>query len=203
MMTLTTMISSYSVIDPVVRDIIKAAKEGDAELLQSLFRENLPAKLLINALCYAAGNRHLQCCTLLLDNGTDVNGVGLYGSTPLSTAVAVLDRAIVTMLLQCGADVNIGDELGRSPLMAAILKLAEIGLLRLLLDAGADANIVDSRGLSPLWATLLDNGNPEIMGLLLEYGADASIPYFGKTLLEVVRKNGLMAFERVFVEFQK
>lgn len=202
-MTLTTMISSYSVIDPVGRDIIKAAKEGDAELLQSLLRDNLPAKLLINALCYSASNRHLQCCTLLLDNGTEVNGVGLYGSTPLSTAVAALDRAIVTMLLQRGADVNIGDELGRSPLMAAILNFADNGTLRLLLDAGVDTNAADHRGLTPLWATLLENGDSEIMRLLLEYGADATMPYFGKTLLEVVRKKGLMEFERVLVEFQK
>lgn len=202
-MILTTMISSYSVIDPVGRDIIKAAKVGDAELLQSLLRDNLPAKLLINALCYSASNRHLQCCTLLLDNGTEVNGVGLYGSTPLSTAVAALDRAIVTMLLQRGADVNIGDELGRSPLMAAILNFADIDLLRLLLDAGADTNAADHRGLTPLWATLLENGDSEIMRLLLEYGADATMPYFGKTLLEVVLKKGLMEFERVLVEFQK
>jgi ankyrin repeat protein len=199
-MTVTTRNSS---INSVNRDIIWAAKEGDAQLLQSLLEQVCPANILVNALCYSAGNGHQDCCRVLLDKDTDINGVGLYGSTPLSTAAGALEVDIVVMLLQCGADVFTRDEIGRTALLTAILNSGDLTILRMLLDAGADANMEDSRGLTPLWATLLETENPESMRLLLEYGADATKAYFGKTLLGVVRKKGLMEFESVLVEFQK
>ncbi len=199
-MTVTTR---NSPINSVNRDVIRAAKEGNAQLLQSLLLHDSPAHILVNALCYSAGNGHQDCCKVLLDKGANVNGVGLYGSTPLATAAGALEVDIVIMLLQCGADVFARDEIGRTALLTAVLNSGELTLLRLILDAGADANMEDSRGLTPLWATLLETGNPESMRLLLEYGADATKPYFGKTLLEIVRNKGLMEFERVLVDFQK
>lgn len=198
-----TVITRNSAINSVNRDVIRAAKEGDAQLLQSLLLHGTPAKILVNALCYSASNGHQDCCRVLLDKGADVNGVGLYGFTPLSTAAGALEVEIVIMLLQRGADVFARDEIGRTALLTAILNSRDLTILRLLLDAGADANMEDSRGLTPIWATLLEAGNPGSLRLLLEYSADVTMPYFGKTLLEVVRKKGLMEFERVLVEFQK
>ena len=121
MVILTMLKSSNSAIEPVYRDVIKTAKEGDAQLLQSLLRHEIPAKVLINALCYSVCNAHLPCCRILLDKGADVNGLGLYGSTPLSTAAGRLEVEIAEMLLQRGADVNARDDTGRTPLLAAIL----------------------------------------------------------------------------------
>jgi len=198
MMIPMTMKSSNCGIDPVCRDVIRAAKEGDAQLLRRTLRHDIPAKVLINALCYSVSNGSLLCCGLLLDKGADVNGIGLYGSTPLSTAAGRLKVEIAEILLQHGANVNAKDEIGRTPLLTAILSLAELGFLRMLLDAGADANMADSRGLTPLWAEMLENRNPDIVRLLLEYGADASVAYFGKTLLEVARKNDLKELEPFF-----
>jgi len=194
---LTTIKSCNSAIDPVSRDVIRAAKEGDAQLLQRLSQHEIPAKVMINALCYSVSNGHLPCCRILLNRGTEVNGVGIYGSTPLSTAVGKLNLEIASMLLQRGADVNASDEVGRTPLLVAILNLGGLDLIRLLLEAGSKVNLADSRGLTPLWATIFYNGNPDIMRLLLEYGADHTVTYFGKTLLEVTRKNGLKEFEQI------
>jgi ankyrin repeat protein len=104
------------------------------------------------------------------------------------------------MLLERGANVNSCDEIGRTPLLVAILKLGGLDLLKLLLDAGADANKADNRGLTPPWATMLENGNPEVMRLLLEYGADATVPYFGKTLLYVAEKNGFKEIEQILLK---
>jgi ankyrin repeat protein len=196
-MIMTTMTFSNGAIKPIIRDIIKAAKGGDEFTLRKLLHNDIPAKVLTNALCYSVSNSHLTCCKLLLDKGTDINGVGLYGSTPLSTAAGKLNVEIANLLLNRGADVNAADDVGRTPLLVAILHFADISLLRLLLDAGADANRVDSRGLSPLWATILENGSPDIMRLLFEYGADGTLPYFGKTLLQIARKNGLAAFVQI------
>lgn len=195
------MMSSNNAIQPVNRDVIRVAKEGDEQLLQSLLRHDIPAKVLINALCYSAGNGHMNCCRLLLDKGADIDGVGFSGSTPLSTAAGRLEVDIADLLLQRGADVNTRDEIGRTPLLKVILNSGEMGLIRLLLAAGADVNMADNRVLTPLWATILENGNPDVMRLLLEYGADATVTYFGKTLLEIARKNGLKEFEQILVEY--
>jgi len=196
-----TMILSNGAISPVHRDIIRSAKDGDVLFLSNLLNNEIPAKVLINALCYSVRNSHLPCCKLLLDNGANVDGVGLYGSTPLLTAVGRLNLEIARMLLQRGADVNARDEIGRTPLLVAILNIGDTGLLRLLLEAGADANMADSRGLPPLWAAMLENGNPDVLRLLLECGADATVQYFGKNLLEIARKNGLKEFEQILEEY--
>lgn len=188
---------SNSFIEPVYRDVIKAAKEGDVQLLRSLLQHNIPAYILINALCYAVFNAHTSSCRILLDNGVDINGVGLYGSTPLLTVAGRLNFEIADLLLKRGADVNARNDIGRTPLLVAILNFAEMDILRLFLEAGADANIADNRGLTPLWATLLDNRNPGILRLLLQYGADASVTYFGKLPLDIARKNNFKRFEEI------
>lgn len=195
--------SSNSAIDPVSRDVIRASKDGDVQLLQNLLRHDIPAKVMINALCYSVINAHLPCCRALLDRETDVNGMGIYGSTPLTTAASTLNLEIVRMLLQRGANVNVSDEVGRTPLLAAILNIGERDLIRLLLEAGSEANLADSRGLTPLWATVLYNGNPYIMRLLLEYGANHTVTYFGKTLLEVALKNNLKEFAYILAALPK
>jgi|GEM_PF-3978356 len=193
------MNSSNSTIEPIHRDVIKAAKEDDAHLLQSLLRHNIPAHILINALCYSVYNAHLSCCRILLDKGIDINGVGLYGSTPLLTAAGRLNFVIAEFLLKRGADVNARNDIGRTPLLVGILSFADMDLLRLFLEAGTDANIADSRGLTPLWATLFDNRNPDILRLLLQYGADATMTYFGRLPIDIARKNNLKRFEQILV----
>lgn len=167
--------------------------------MRSLLRHNIPAHILINALCYSVFNAHLPCCRILLDKGANINGVGLYGSTPLLTAAGRLNFEIANLLLQRGADVNTRDDIGRTPLLVAILNFAEMDILHLLLEAGADANSADSRGLTPLWATLLDNRNPDVLRLLLQYGADASVTYFGKIPINIARKKGFTTFVYILV----
>jgi ankyrin repeat protein len=191
---------SNGAINPVIRDIIGAAKDGNFIILGKLFHHKVPAKVLINSLCYSVSNSHIACCNILLNKGADINGVGLYGSTPLSTAVGKLDLNIATLLLDRGANVNATDDIGRTPLLAGIQHFADISLIQLLLDAGANVNIADSRGLTPLWATILYNGSPDVMRLLFEYGADGTVPYFGKTLLQIARKNGLAEFVHILNE---
>lgn len=195
------MTTSNGPINPLHRDIIRAAKIGDARSLNTLLCHKIPAKVLTNALCYSAGNSNLPSCRVLLNNGADVNGVGLNGSAPLSIAAGNLDVEIVNFLLQHGADVNTRDDIGRTPLLSAILAFGDVDLIRLLLEAGGDVNLADSRGLTPLWATMLYNGNYQIIGLLLEHGADATVQYFGRLLIDVARKNGLVEMEKILAAF--
>jgi len=56
-----------------------------------------------------------------------------------------------TALLDQGAALDARDELGRTPLMLAVMQ-RKTEVVRLLLDRGADPNIADSAGRTPLQA---------------------------------------------------
>ena len=63
----------------------------------------------------------------------------------LFQAIREGDRSAVEALLKSGSDVNVRDELGNTPLMAAALN-ADSAMLELLLRAGADVNATNKAG---------------------------------------------------------
>jgi ankyrin repeat protein/mono/diheme cytochrome c family protein len=67
----------------------------------------------------------------------------------LFQAIREGDRSAVDTLLKSGSDVNVRDELGNTPLMAAALN-ADSAMLELLLGAGADVNATNKAGVSAL-----------------------------------------------------
>lgn len=69
-------------------------------------------------------------------------------ATPLHYA-ATSAEGIVEVLLWAGADANVADRLGRTPLHAAVLGRASPSVVERLLVAGADPNAVDSSGATP------------------------------------------------------
>ena len=75
--------------------------------------------------------------------------------------------------LDRGADVNVKDERGMTPLHYAQLNQQNLELLTLFLEAGADAN---ARGVigTPLFYAAAYNKNPEAITLLIEAGADVN-----------------------------
>ena len=88
------------------------------------------------------------------------------GSTPLHLAASHVD--VARLLVERGAEVNVGDESGYTPLHAAAASgSAEVA--RLLLERGADVSARDGRGFTPLhWASALCN--VRVARLLLERG---------------------------------
>jgi len=122
-------------------------------------------------------------------------------STDLFDAVRAGDARSVKVLLQSGADANVRNEIGATPLLYAAA-LPSQDCLRVLLDGGADVNASSTSGSTALmWATadaaavrlLLDRGaavnaktkdgttalvtaarreNTEVMKLLMARGAD-------------------------------
>jgi len=67
----------------------------------------------------------------------------------LQSAAASGDTTQTTALLDQGAALDARDDLGRTPLMLAVMQ-RKPEVVRLLLDRGADPNIADSAGLTPL-----------------------------------------------------
>ena len=122
-----------------------------------------------------------------IESGADVNAGFDYrlggatqigGSTPLHFAsVWARDPAIVSLLVQAGAEVNARDDSGGSPLHAAAGSTSEPAMIVALAEAGAELNVwrpgVHSPyGWSPLHLAVDRNRNPVVTAALLEAGAD-------------------------------
>lgn len=113
---------------------------------------------------------------LLSDNEhVDVNWqAGGKGTTALVTA-ADFDRAeIARLLLNSGADRNLGDAENHTPLLAAANR-CNAKIVSILLDAGANPDIAESRyGFTPLLEAVR-NGCTETVKVLLSADADRDI----------------------------
>ena len=117
-----------------------------------------------------AGNLQVLERVLALSPNLDLCDV--HGATALfysaTGGIAVLER-----LIQRGADVNLQDRRGRSPLIAAVL-MNRIDSAGLLLAAGADVNRQDRHGATALFYAA-DAGFFELAKLLLKRGANPEL----------------------------
>jgi len=85
----------------------------------------------------------------LLKTGADVNrrSSAFSGFTPLIVAIRNDKQDIVEVLIAAGADVNLKDVDGKTPLMHALAALEpNIGLIEMLISQGADPRITDRYG---------------------------------------------------------
>ena len=109
--------------DPA-KEIIKAAKSGDAERVSALLAND---KSLVKArdkdgstpLHCAVWKGHQQVVALLLKAGADVNAQNEndhWGTTPLHAAAHANQAAIAQLLIDYGADVQATDREGRTPM---------------------------------------------------------------------------------------
>jgi len=84
-----------------------------------------------------------------------------------------LNFKVTQLLIEEGADVNLRNESGTTPLHRAVIGGDAMTIL-LLLKNGANPNSQDNDGTSPLMkAAVWDH--PHIVRLLLQYGADPNI----------------------------
>jgi ankyrin repeat protein len=87
-------------------------------------------------------------------------------------AAFVCDFVRVRELLAKGADPNVRDDDGRTPLHSAVLG-GSVGLLGLLLEAKAQVNAHDEQGFTPLHFAAQEY-EPEIARILVARGADVN-----------------------------
>lgn len=124
-------------------------------------------------LLIAAGQGFVARADGLLKAGANVNTVHPpWQLTPL-LAASEISFDMVKLLVARGAQVNVNDRDGITPLMRAIV-LRDLRMVKLLLDAGARINTTDHRGHTALTHAIL-RSDADILKLLIARGAETDV----------------------------
>ncbi|KAL2832517.1 ankyrin repeat-containing domain protein [Aspergillus cavernicola] len=120
---------------------------------------------------------------LLIKAGVNVNSVtGINNVTPLLLATSKSHFRAAELLVNHGADVNIADTLGRSPLINAA-ELGTLSIVDLLVRRGADINHTNSAGRSALTFGV-EKGAANVVQRLVDAGCDVNlVDHIEKTAL--------------------
>ena len=132
------------------------------------WRDRDPGRELVNA-----AGISVQETAKVLHSGADVNkrSTRLFGWTPLISAIYHRKSDVVDLLLASGADVNLGDSNGRTPLDWAITMSGEnTNLLRRLIQSGADPRLKSGMGTDAFRLAATSPNSEEIVAILEEFG---------------------------------
>ncbi len=152
----------------------------------------------------SASNGYLEFVQLLLNHDVDVNAINNVGATALhyialNTESNTNEHSIVELLLSNGADVDIKDGNGDTPLTIASFR-GKSDLAKLLIDAGADVSEKNNRDFTALMLAS-QSASIELVKILLDAGADvdADRPR-GGTALSVASDKGLVEVAEVLLD---
>lgn len=138
------------------------------------------------ALIGASWKGHTEIVTLLLANDADVNFTNKHGTTALHLAAKEGHCAIVSALIDKGADLK---RYGGTALLGTVSK-GHVETAQLLLANGVDANPMDRYGKTALMYAAA-NGSIAMMKALLAGGADVNAKYHqGRTPLSFAAQKG-------------
>lgn len=124
-----------------------AASIGNADLVRELIRQEsvVDAKTEQGQtpLHLAAHSGSVECASLLISNGADINAKTLHEeNTPLHIAIKENWRAMTQFLVDVGADINTVDAVKRTPLHVACA-VGRADIVSYLIKKGAKTNLLD------------------------------------------------------------
>ena len=187
------MTSKYPLHDAIGDGRIKKA----IELINSGIDLNENEKYFhgLAPLHYAASRGHIKIVQALLAHGAliDVRGIDdEEGVTPLMLAVNNDQRAVISLLLAAGADVNASAWDGYTALLCSLHK-DNLELTRILLDANAQVNAQNASVDYPLHSAIghSETERIDLIALLLQAGADQRLKgCFGENALHAAIRRG-------------
>jgi uncharacterized protein len=162
-----------------VTPLALAADQGSASVLNLLLKAGAKPNDPINfvnadetPLMHAARSAKIDAVTTLVRAGADVNAKETWsGQTALMWAAAEGDSAMVSGLLELGADLKARSNGGTTPFVFAVRK-GDMRTVQAMLAAGADVNEKRSGdSATPLLVAII-NGRADVVDLLLDKGAD-------------------------------
>jgi len=108
----------------------------------------------------------------------EINARSDYGDTPLLLASWMRRLDLVEMLIEVGADVNVADQQGMTPLIAVVPDddwpaCVDTKLVSFLIEHGANVNAVDEKGETAIFGAAF-YGDFETVKLLTAAGADVT-----------------------------
>lgn len=159
----------------------KAITDGNMDLANSLMdyaiSENVDLKSILPTLENAIDGRSQDLITILLDKAkVDPNQFDEDGNPIIVKAAMKGKTNYLNMMLLAGADINLMNSRGQTPLMALIeLSGKDVGnmleMVTFLIVNGADLTAVDSNGESAIFYAVR-SGNEKLIKTLVEQGAD-------------------------------
>ena len=111
----------------------------------------------------------------LIANGSDIDWRDSWGTTALHYATYKNSCAVIRVLVEHGADVNVSSERKGTPLHSAAAiadKVDTLEAARLLLELGADVNAPRPRDRKTPLHAAVKSGNLPLVRLLVAHGAD-------------------------------
>ena len=173
-------------------DITRAVMKGDLEVVEKLMKQGCTLQTgrnyIWSPLHFAINYRHWRIAEKLVEAGAELNKCHEYeDDMPFMEAVVSGNVAFIELMIRHGADVNISDVRGSTPLLHCLDlfwsayrycthdEVVQTHVVQTLLSAGANVNATDNFGRTPLGKAAVI-GNFEAVVKLVGAGADLNRP---------------------------
>lgn len=149
---------------PLIYSLTGANLKGAEQLLELGADPNMQTKVGDSAMSLAANRPDSEALKLMLKHGGEVNLWTDYRDNskpaPIFNAISSRCPENVRILIEAGANLNMRDHEGWTPLMFAAV-LDSYNMMYVLLEAGADLQMKDPMGYTVTWYILDANINPK------------------------------------------
>lgn len=159
--------------------LVKSIETNDLTSVENLLKCE-PSLKNTSVLNVAFDNDNLNMGAKLIEMGFPVDVTDKYSQALLVKALKSNNMEWTELLLNGGAEVNLPDSNGNTPLIWALSADLKIEMIELLVSHGANVNQINYDGLSAL-DTAINNADAVVVDCLISHGADLSPKIYSAT----------------------